>query len=569
MFAALPENASAILDWNWENLEPYYVDLAARPLDESSVTEFLIHWTRLSELVGELASRLYVAVTVNTADNTAEERYHRFLDNVYPPAEAAEQKLRQMLLTVNAVPAGFEIPLKKMRVDAELFREANLRLKAEEHKLSSQYDKIMGSQTVEWEGKEVTVAQLRPVYQEIDRARREKAWRLAAERQIRDREAIGELWRKFMDLRLTIAKNAGFGDYRSYRWKEFHRFDYAPDDCKQFHRAIEDVVVPAAQRIADRRRNALHLPSLRPWDLDVDPLGRAALLPFQEASELIQGASAIFHRLHPQAGAHFDTMAAEGLLDLENRKNKAPGGYCTDFPAVKRPFVFMNAVGIHDDVQTLLHESGHCFHTFERSKLRFYHQREVGMEFSEVASMAMELLASPFLAKEAGGFYSKADAARAVIEHLSRSIQFWPYMAAVDAFQHWVYEHPSESVDPEVCEQYWGELYQRFVTWIDWTGLEDIMRTRWQRQLHVLTVPFYYVEYGLAQLGAVQVWANSRRDPHAAVAAYLKALSLGGTVGLPELYATAGAKFAFDAETLASAVDLMERTIEELEPATQ
>ncbi|MCA1959786.1 MAG: M3 family oligoendopeptidase [Desulfomonile sp.] len=568
MFATLPENASSILDWTWEDLQPYYADLAARSPAPDSVTEFLNHWTRLSELVGELASRLYVAVTVNTADSAAEKRYHRFLDNVYPPAEAAEQRLRQKLLSVDVVPAGFEIPLKKMRVDADLFREANLLLKAEEHKLSSQYDKIMGSQTVEWEGKEITVAQLRPVYQEIDRDRREKAWRIAAERQYRDRDAIGDLWRKFMDLRLTIATNAGFSDYRSYRWLEFHRFDYTPDDCKRFHRAIEKVVVPAAQRVAERRRIALGLPSLRPWDLDVDQRGRPALKPFREASELIQGASAIFHRLHPQVGAYFDTMASEGLLDLENRKNKAPGGYCTDFPAAKRPFVFMNAVGIHDDVQTLLHESGHCFHTFEKSRLPFYHQREVAMEFSEVASMAMELLAAPYLAKEAGGFYSKPDAARAVVEHLSRSIQFWPYMAAVDAFQHWVYEHPSESIDSEVCERYWAELYRRFVPWIDWAGLEDIMRTRWQRQLHILTIPFYYVEYGLAQLGAVQVWANSKRDPYGAVGAYLKALSLGGTVGLPELYAAAGAKFAFDAETLSDAVDLMEHTIEELEPAT-
>lgn len=567
MFSTLPENASSILDWTWEKLEPYYTDLAARQLTENSVADFLTDWTRLSELVGELGSRLYVAVTVDTGDAAAEERYHHFLDNIYPPAEAAEQKLRQKLLTVDSVPTGFEIPLMKMRVDADIFRKANLPLKVEEHKLSTQYDKIMGSQTVQWEGREVTIAQLRPVYQETDRSRREKAWRLAAERQMLDRDAIGELWRKFMGVRRTIAANAGFDDYRSFRWKEFHRFDYTPDDCKQFHQAIEKVAVPAGHRIADRRRRALGLEALRPWDLEVDPLGRAPLTPFRDASELIRGASAVFHQLDPRVGAYFDTMAREGLLDLENRKNKAPGGYCTDFPAAKRPFIFMNAVGIHDDVQTLLHESGHCFHTFEKSRLPYYHQREVGMEFSEVASMAMELLAAPHLARHAGGFYSEADAARAVVEHLSRSIQFWPYMAAVDEFQHWVYEHAEEAADPAMCDAHWAEAYQRFVTWIDWTGLEDTMRTRWQRQLHIFTVPFYYVEYGLAQLGAVQVWANSKQDPNAAVAAYLGALSLGGTVGLRDLYATAGAKFAFDADTLASAVDLMERTIEDLEPA--
>lgn len=569
MFSTLPEDATVILDWSWENLQPYYTELDARPLARDSVAAFLSDWTRLSELVGELASRLYVAVTVNTADSTAEARYHRFLDHIYPPAEAAEQRLRQKLLAVGSAPAGFETALKKMRVDAELFRESNLPLKAEEHKLVSQYDKIMGSQTVQWEGQEVTVSQLRPVYLENDRGRRESAWRHAAERQLLDRDAIAELWRAFMKVRLSMAANAGFDDYRSFRWKEFHRFDYTPDDCKRFHHAIEAVAVPAGQRVAEKRRRALRLDALRPWDLDVDPLGRAALVPFQGSSALIRGASAMFHRLDPRVGAYFDIMASEGLLDLENRKNKAPGGYCTDFPAAKRPFVFMNAVGIHDDVQTLLHESGHCFHTFERSRLPYYQQREVGMEFSEVASMAMELLASPNLAKDAGGFYSEEDAARAAVEHLNRCIQFWPYMATVDAFQHWVYEHPQEATDPSVCDDHWAELYRRFVPWIDWTGLEDVMMTRWQRQLHILTVPFYYVEYGLAQLGAVQVWAHAGKDPHAAMDAYLKALSLGGTVGLAELFATAGAKLAFDTDTLASAIELLERTIEELEPSGQ
>ena len=243
-------------------------------------------------------------------------------------------------------------------------------------------------------------------------------------------------------------------------------------------------------------------------------------------------------------------MRREKLLDLVNRKRKAPGGYCTDFSAVKRPFICMNAVGVHDDVQTLLHEGGHSFHVFETASLPYHQQTQVPMEFAEVASMGMELLAAPYLAADQGGFYSPADAARARIEHLEGTLLFWPYMAVVDAFQHWVYENPDAATDPVNCDRTWGEQWDRFMRGVDWGGLEEEKVTGWHRKLHIFQVPFYYVEYGLAQLGAMQVWRNALRDQAKAVANYRQALALGGTVTLPELFATAGAKFAFDAQTL-------------------
>jgi len=563
MFRSIPKDARGTLDWSWAQFEHFYLDLATRSID-SEVPAFLQDWTALSELVDETASRLYVAVTMNTADQDAEARYNRFLDEIYPNAEQAEQRLKMSLLEQKTVPQGFEIPLLKMRTEAELFRKENLPLKTDEEKLCTQYDKIMGAQTVEWEGKEVTVAQLRPVYQSHDRAMREKAWRVAAARQLMDRQAIAELWGKFLGLRLKMASNAGYTDYRSFRWKDLQRFDYTPSDCMAFHRAIEEVVTPAAARIAEKRRRRLGVESLRPWDMEVDPLGRPALAPFKESSQLEQGLSSIFNRVDPRLGSYFDTMVREGLLDLDNRKNKAPGGYCTEFPAVKRPFIFMNAVGLHDDVQTLLHESGHAFHHFERGHLPYYQQRKVGMEFSEVASMAMELLASPYLDRDKGGFYEQPDAVRALVDHLERSIRFWPYMAAVDAFQHWVYENPAEAADPSKCDAQWAHVWERFITWIDWSGLEKELMQGWQLKLHIHTVPFYYVEYGLAQLGAVQVWGNALNDQSKAVSAYRQALALGGTVSLPDLFARAGAKFALDAQTLRSAVSLMEGVLDSL-----
>lgn len=561
MFQSLPKDARELMDCSWTDLEPYYQELVERSLTADTAAAFLSDWTRLSELVDETFSRLHVATTVNTADQEAERRLHRFLDEIYPQVEQAEDGLKRKLLALGVCPAGFEIPLQRMRTEAEIFREENLPLFVEEHKLGMEYDKIIGAQTVEWEGKEITVVQLRPVFQGTDRSLRERAWHLSTRRQLQDSAAIGDLWRKFMALRTQQATNAGFQDYRSFRWKQLLRFDYGPDDCKRFHEAIERVIVPAAARVYERRRELMGLERLRPWDLEADPLGRSPLVPFQDTAEFPKVAAGIFHKVDPQFGSYFDTMIREGLLDLENRKHKAPGGYCTEFAASKRPFIFMNAVGVHDDVQTILHEAGHSFHAFEREPLPYYQQRQVGMEFAEVASMTMELLAAAYLERSQGGFYSKEDAARARVEHLERSILFWPYMAAVDAFQHWVYENPSESVEPSRCDDQWALLWRRFIPEVDWSGLEEVLRTGWQRKLHIHTVPFYYVEYGLAQLGAAQIWGNALKDRPATVAAYRRALSLGGTVPLHALFEAAGAKFAFDAGTLGTAVTLMEQTI--------
>lgn len=561
MFDALPMDAKGLQDWSWAEFEPYYADLIQRQISAETVTEFLADWTRLSEVIEETFSRLHVATTVNTADQQAEQRYHTFLDEVYPPSEDADQKLKHKILDLGAGPDGFEIPMRKMRAEAEIYRQENLPLQIQEHKLSMEYDKIVGAQTVEWQGAEITVVQLRPVYQNADRDLRESAWRLAAQRQLDDRKAIDSLWEKFIGIRQELARNADFQDYRSYRWKHLLRFDYTPEDCSRFHEAIEKVVVPAAVRICERRRKLLKVASLRPWDLDVDPCGRPPLSPFRDVMELQNRAAEIFFHVDPKLGSYFDILVQEGLLDLENRKDKAPGGYCTEFAAARRPFIFMNAVGLHDDVQTLLHESGHAFHVFERSSLPYYQQRQVGMEFSEVASMAMELLASPYLGAEDGGFYSRTDAARARVNHLERCILFWPYMAVVDAFQHWVYENASDARRPSNCDAQWKRIWERFIPWVDWTGLEQELATGWHRKLHIHTVPFYYVEYGLAQLGAVQIWKNALKDQARAVADYRHALALGGTISLPALFAAAGAKFAFDAATLDSGVSLMEETI--------
>ena len=572
MLNDLPSTPAALTGWSWPEIEPYYRELASRTLTTRNGNVWLSDWSSIGERVEELYARLSVAASVNTADREADQRMIRFLDDIYPNVMASDQRLKEKLLASQFEPDGFEIPLRNMRAEAELFRTANLPLLSEQQKLAIQYDKIYGAQTVNWEGEETTLTRLAMNFQQPDRQRREKAWMLKASRQLADVPAINELWIRFMDLRARIAKNAGKPSYREYAWQQKLRFDYTPADCKSFAGAIEQVVVPAATRIYEKRKKSLGLDLLRPWDLEdgwfscpSPSASTPTLKPFASIDELKQGISAIFHQVDPVLGGYFDALLAEGLTDLANRKNKAPGAYCTSFTSIRKPFVFVNAVGIHDDVMTTLHESGHAFHIFETAGIPYLQQLAVPMEFAEVASMGMELLASTYLAKQNGGFYSESEAAYARIEHLEGMLLFWPFMAVVDSFQQWAYENPVAGADPEACNVHWGELWDRFLPGVDWSGLEEVKMTGWHRKLHIHQTPFYYVEYGLAQLGAVQIFGNALQDHAGAVAAYRKALALGGTVTLPQLFATAGAKFAFDSAILGSAVSLMERVIGELE----
>ena len=570
MFNTLPRTAREVMDWEWAQFAPYYADLEARALDAASVDAWLADWTRLAELLSEMNARLNVATTQNTADQAADQAYRRYLDTIVPAREQAEFRLQQKLIASGLEPDNFAVPLRAMRGKVELFREENLPLLVEEAKLGLAYNRIIGAQTVEWEGEERTLAQLRALTQGADRATRERAWRLAAARQLADREAINDLWRQFMGLRRQIAANAGFDDYRAYRWLEWGRYDYTPADCATFAAAIEEVVVPAASRVYARYRAKIGVDALRPWDMDRDdyaPPSYPPLRPYTDPADLDAKAETIFRRVDPQLGEYFAVMRREGLLDLHNRKGKGPGGYCTSFPVEKRPFIFMNATGLDSDVRTLLHEAGHAFHVFESAALPYAQQRRYPIEFAEVASMAMELLSSPYWAEAEGGYYSPQDAAHARRDHLERILLFWPYMAVVDSFQHWVYTHHDQATEPAACDAKWAELWDRFIPVIDWSGFEAEKQTGWHRKLHIHRLPFYYVDYGLAQLGAVQVWRNARRSQAEAVAAYRRGLALGGTRTLPELYAAAGARFAFDAAAVREAVDLIETAIDELEPA--
>lgn len=566
--AAQPPQTLDFMQWTWDDIEPRYRELEALEVSPATVESFLHLWTDLADRIQELGERLHVQTDADTTDEEAARRYQHYIQEISPRVEAADQRLKEKLLASGLQPKGMDVPIQRMRVDVELFQEENLPLLSAERLLAQEYMRITGSQTVEWEGRQIPVTQVRSILEEADRERRELAWRLASQRRLQDREALDEVWRKLLSLRRRIAANAGFADYRAYCWRALKRFDYTPQDAKEFHRSVESVVVPVVARQFEKRRRRLGVDSLRPWDLVADVFNRPPLRPYTDAEDLTERTSYIFHQVDPVLGGYFDTMRREGLLDLDSRPNKAPGGRCTIFSASRRPFIFMNGSGTRMDVEALLHEGGHAFHAFEMSHLPYFEQRsfDLPMEFAEVGSMAMEFLTEPYLSQDRGGFYTREETARTRLEHLEeRVLVLWCRLVAVDAFQHWVYEHPDEAGESARCDAEWAALYRRFVPGVDWSGLEEDLGNMWRDILHIFVVPFYIIEYGFAQLGAVQVWANAQRDRSDAVRRYRHALSLGCTRSLPELFAAAGAAFAFDEGRLREAVGLIERTIAELE----
>ncbi|MBA2389022.1 MAG: M3 family oligoendopeptidase, partial [Geodermatophilaceae bacterium] len=495
------------LDWN--TVHPHVDALLTVELDQDNVEGWLRKWSDLTAALQEMSAQVYRDVSENTADAGAEARFNLLVEEIMPKAQVAEQALKEKLLALESFTPSAETEqmMKRFRIDAAIFREENVPILSNLLKLGNEYDKIVGAMTVEWEGEEETIPQAELHLQEPDRAVRERAWRKIMERYLQERERLNTLYLQMLPLRRQMARNAGFDNFREYHWQVLGRFDYTPDDCFTFHDAIEHEVVPVARELYANLQGKLGLDTLRPWDLKVDPNGEP-LAPFEDAGELEAIGYRIFAQVDPVLAAHFATMR-DGYLDLASRQNKAPGGYCNQFPVTGKPYIFMNAVGTHRDVSTLLHEGGHAFHFMESRAQSLIWNYNAPMEFCEVASMAMELLSAPYLAREQGGFYDDADARRAYAEQLRDIVLFLPYMAVVDAFQHWVYVEAPEDVSADQLDAKWNELWGRFMVGIDGSGLEDETETGWHRKPHIFSSPFYYVEYGLAQLGALQVWRNA------------------------------------------------------------
>ena len=565
-FPLLPTTLNDTIVTDWQAFAPYFAALQTAEITPTDIDEWLLYWSDLRRLVGEALATLSIQKTIDTTDVAKEQAYLDFIENVLPQVMVADQVLKQRLLALALEDRDdLALILRAMRNEADLFRDENVPLQTRLAKLDNDYDKVTGGLKTDWNGEPHNLSQLGQYQMDKDRQVRERAWNMTMDLWLSQREMLNKLYADMLELRQQVAENADVPDYRAYVFREYGRFDYTPDDCLIFHQAIETAVVPAALRIYEKKRTRLGLSQLRPWDILVDTNDQPSLKPYQGQDQLIQGALNILNQVDVALGRYFAVMAEENLLDLQTRPGKALGGYCATLPKQKRPFIFMNGVGLHDDVQTLLHEAGHAFHVFETANIPLIWQTDAPMEFCEVASMSMELLAAPYLTRDFGGFYTPVEAARARIEHLEGIITFLPYMAVVDAFQHWVYTHPREAASSDNCDNAWNNLWVRFMPGVDWTGYENVQMSGWHRKLHIFGVPFYYVEYGMAQVGALQVWRNARQDQAQAVAAYRQALALGSTKTLPELFAVAGAEFRFDTAMLTDLVNLIETTVEELE----
>jgi oligoendopeptidase F len=546
-----------LADATWEDLQPLYRELVERPIDAGSLARWLADWSRLEEVVTEAAAQAMIAYTCDTADEAKEAAHLRFSAEILPKMEELEVELARRLLASGYTSPELEVTLARFRTAAELFREENVPLHTAIEELSAEYQKVTGGLTVAWDGVEKTLPELQPFLQSPDRTVRERAFRLGCGAYTARRDELAGIFDKLFDFRIRVARNAGFDDYQAYTFRAKCRFDYTPDDCRRFHEAVESVVAPVLARVMARRQARLGVETLRPWDVGPDPKGREPLRPFREAEELVGKSRQILGKVAPAFGSAFQTMIDERLLDLGVRKGKAPGGYCETLHYRGRPFIFMNAVGVLDDVSTLLHEAGHAFHAFEAHGQPLIWLRHPGLEMCELASMSMELLAAPYLGREHGGFFSPEELARARAEHLEDVLVTLAHVASVDAFQSWIYTS-GEGHDRNARDQAWLRLRSRFERGVDWTGLDQERISRWYRQLHVFLYPFYYIEYGIAQIGALQVWRNSLHDQGDAVRRYRQALALGNTRSLPELYRVAGVELSFDARVIGELVDLVE-----------
>ena len=565
MSLTLPESPEAFKDATWQDVAPYYDDLESRPLSPEDAEEWLGEWSRFESLLSEAAALASFAYTCDTADETREKAHLRFSSQISPRAQERRTRLQARLVELGYVRPGLEMVVQRFQNQLTLFSEANVPLFGEQARITAQWSKAMGALSVEWDGQRKTPAQLLPYLEDPDRTVRERAFRLRAKPYLEQREALASMFDQLYDLRQQTARNAGLANYRDYAHREKNRFDYTPDDCLRFHAAVEEAVTPAMQRLLARRKRQMGLRELRPWDLLVDPENRDALKPFADIGTFIAHADEVFGRVDPDFQGYFRRMVEAGLLDLENRPGKAPGAYSQSLNFRRMPLIFQNAVGVDDDVRTLHHESGHAFHSFEAARLPILFQRHPGSEMAEVASMSMELLAAPFLERAEGGYYSQVDAVRSRTDLLQRIIQFFPHCASVDAHQHWMYTH-AEGRDAAARDAKWLELRRRFEgDAVDWTGLDRERIARWYQQPHFFSSPFYYIEYGIAQLGALQVWRNSLRDHAEAVRSYKGALALGATRPLPELFQAAGARLVFDARGMRELIEVVEEELARLD----
>ena len=550
---------------DWQTLEPYFIELRDREIkDKKALEKWLKDLSELEAFISEDACWRQVRMTCDTENKSLEEAFNFFFleiqPKIQPYADLLNKKLVNCPFTKELDQEKYFTYIRSIKKSIDLFREENIPLQAEASVLQQQYGMIAGKMTIEHEGKEFTLQQAGKFLESSDREIREKVYRGIAERRLKDKDSLNELYSKLIGIRHEVAQNAGFNNYRDYKFAEMGRFDYTPQDCFDFHEAVKSEVLPLVNEIYNSQKKRLDLDIMRPWDTEAEPSGIEPLRPFTDGKDLLKKSIQCFDQLNPFFGDCLRKMDTLNHLDLDSRKGKAPGGYNMPLAESGAPFIFMNAASQMSDLTTMVHEGGHAIHSFLAHPLELTGFKEYPTEMAEVASMSMELFTMDHWQVF---FNNDAQMNRAKRHQLERVITIFPWIATIDKFQHWIYENPSHTVEERRSE--WLNILNEFSSSaIDFSGLENFRSYSWQKQLHLFEVPFYYIEYGIAQLGAIGMWMQYKENPEKALNNYINALSLGGTKTLPILYQNAGIEFGFNKNNINRLMRFIKKELESL-----
>lgn len=549
----------------WEDVETYFQKLQDRePKSVEELWAWLLDRSELSAVLEEDLAWRYIRMTCNTQDQEAVERYTHFIETIEPQSSIRSNSLdiklaESPLLTQLNFP-GSALYIKHIRKDIEIFRKENVPLQTEIQTKAQRYSAIIGAMNVDWKGETLPLPRATVFLQSADREVRKQIYEKVQNRRSQDADELQTLFSEMVQLRHSIGKNAGFDSFRDYMFQSLGRFDYSVADCKTFHSAVEKAIVPILETEQTRRKKNLGLSELKPYDLMVEEMGRPPLQAFTDGADLLEKGIEVFHRLDPFLGDCLKAMKKLGHFDLESRNGKAPGGYNYPLDQTGFPFIFMNASSTLRDMVTLMHEGGHAVHSIVTRFLPLSFFKHTSSEVAELASMSMELMSMDHWGVY---FSSEDDLKRAKKEHLSQVIDTLPWVATIDAFQHWIYENPTQSKEERTHA--WLEISGRFSSnVVDYSGYEKFREAAWQKQLHLFEVPFYYIEYGMAQLGAISVWKAYKTDPKGTLKNYVNALSLGHTVGIREMYETAGIRFDFSEAYIRDLMDFVRDEIEKI-----
>lgn len=552
----LPENFSVT---TWENLKPWFSRLEERNIGSpEELKQWFLDRSEVESVISEDLAWRYIRMTCYTENKEYLQAYQDFIQNIQPQiapvSDALNRKAAEspFLAQLQSLP-GYDILIRNLKKEIEIFREENVPLYTEINTETQKYAQISGAMTIQWEDRELTLPQASVLLMSTDRPKREAVYRLVSERRLKDREVLDQLFSKLVGLRHTVAGNAGFTNFRNYMFRALGRFDYTPEDCFAFHEAVRGEVVPMLDELSKERKTQLGVDRLRPWDKPVDPLGREALKPFNNGEELAGKTIEVFSKLDAFLGQCLSVMKEMGHLDLESRKGKAPGGYNYPLAEIGVPFIFMNATSTLRDMVTIMHEGGHAIHNFLTRDLELNDFKSTPSEVAELASMSMELISMDHWDVF---FDDPATLRRAKREHLEDIIETLPWVATIDRYQHWLYENPSHTEEERRAS--WNKIFDEFSdTVTDWSGLSDAKDYLWQKQLHLYEVPFYYIEYGMAQLGAIAVWRNFRSNPAKGLEGYQNALKLGYMKSIPDVYQAAGIRFDFSRKYIKELMDFV------------